>query len=173
MRKKIFDKHIMTYYTDGYKLAYSVLMHEQNSQDALHNAIEKAYYKKNQLKDMQKFKSWFLTIVINEARMLIRRNKKIIIMDHSLEKNTTEHNMEDQVMNRIIVEDYLKSISEEDRVIILMKYQMSMTFQDIGKILNIGENTVKSRFYRSIKKMQEQKAKGDEDNAFEQSIENL
>ena len=60
--------------SDGYKLAYTILKNEQDSIDAYLQAVEKGLKNIKNLKEVKYFKSWFLKIVINEAKNIISKN---------------------------------------------------------------------------------------------------
>ena len=57
--------------SDGYKLAYTILKNEQDSIDAYLQAVEKGLKNIKNLKEVKYFKTWFLKIVINEAKNII------------------------------------------------------------------------------------------------------
>ena len=59
---------------EGYKLAYTILKNEQDSIDAYLQAVEKGLKNIQNLKEPQYFKTWFLRIVINEAKNTISKN---------------------------------------------------------------------------------------------------
>ena len=56
---------------EGYKLAYTILKNEQDSIDAYLQAVEKGLKSIQNLKEPQYFKTWFLRIVINEAKNIL------------------------------------------------------------------------------------------------------
>ena len=66
---------------EGYKLAYTILKNEQDSIDAYLQAVEKGLKNIQNLKEPQYFKTWFLRIVMNEAKNIISKNKKLIYLE--------------------------------------------------------------------------------------------
>ena len=73
--------------SDGYKLAYTILKNEQDSIDAYLQAVEKGLKNIKNLKEVKYFKSWFLKIVINEAKNIIYKNSKVIYLEDIKEKH--------------------------------------------------------------------------------------
>ena len=67
--------------SDGYKLAYTILKNEQDSIDAYLQAVEKGLKNIKNLKEVKYFKTWFLKIVINEAKNIISKNSKVIYLE--------------------------------------------------------------------------------------------
>lgn len=156
-----FNEAVLEVYIDGYKLAYSILNHQANSQDALHNAVEKAYNHQSTLKDSNKFKQWFLSIVVNEARILLRKNRRLLSL------NTEEIEIEQEtqstdISNQIIFKEYLSVLSLDNRILVVMKIVLGYTHSEIATILGKKESTVKTRIYRSLKKLNAYSKEGDE-----------
>ena len=57
-----------------YKIAYSYVKNEDDALDIVHDAICKALYKIDSLKDIEVVKSWFYKILINSSIDYIRKN---------------------------------------------------------------------------------------------------
>lgn len=83
--------------SDGYKLAYTILKNEQDSIDAYLQAVEKGLKNIKNLKEVKYFKTWFLKIVINEAKNIIYKNSKVIYLEDIKDlKEDKEINREDR-----------------------------------------------------------------------------
>lgn len=65
-----------------YVISYRILKNHYDAEDAVSNAILKAFQSRDTLRDRNKFKPWILKILINETKLLMRRNEKIIIVDN-------------------------------------------------------------------------------------------
>jgi len=48
---------------------------------------------------------------------------------------------------------YLDRLSYEQRLIVEMKVYQGMTFEEIGKVVRVSENTSKTRYYSALKKL--------------------
>ncbi len=151
--KKAFSECVWDLRLDGYRLAYYFLKNEADSQDALSSGIEKAYSGISQLKDSSSFKSWFLNIVANEAKMILRKQNKLVYIEDFISTLPHRDSVEGEVINRLDLDKLLNSLDEDDRVIVLLKARDLYTFSEIGFMLELNENTVKSQYYRSIQKM--------------------
>lgn len=149
--KKSFDQLMNIYSHDAYRLAYYYLNHQADSQDALGFAIEKAYKKIKTLKEAEKFKAWFMTIVVNEAKMILRQRKLSVISLETYPDQVvglaTEMVNEESVLD---LKEALKKLSEEDRSLIMLKHYEGYTFSEISKLLNLPEGTVKTRNYKLL-----------------------
>ncbi len=149
--KKAFDHIIREISQDAYRIAYYYLHHQTDSQDAVASAIEKTYSKLKQLEDCSKFKSWFLTIVANEARMIYRKKDrhKVIPID-SLDYLAYAESDREEIMDLRIA---MRKLEPRDRSILMMKYYEGYTFREIGTMLELPESTVKTRTYSALKEL--------------------
>jgi RNA polymerase sigma-70 factor (ECF subfamily) len=150
--KKAFSKLIKEVEIDGYKVAYTYLHNEADSKDALCCAVEKAYINIKNLKDNSMFKNWFLKIVINECKMIIRKNNIINVVPIESIINTKELN-ENNIDEKIDIEKALLVLDENYKELVIMKYYMGYSFKEIGELYNIPESTVKTRVYSALKKL--------------------
>ena len=119
---------------EGYKLAYTILKNEQDSIDAYLQAVEKGLKNIQNLKEPQYFKTWFLRIVINEAKNIISKNNKLIYL-------------EDVETSRII-----KS-KPQVREMIRLKFYMGYKLDEIANILDVPVGTVKGKMYTALRNM--------------------
>ena len=130
--------------SDGYKLAYTILKNEQDSIDAYLQAVEKGLKNIKNLKEVKYFKTWFLKIVINEAKNIISKNSKVIYLE--------EINRE----NKIDLEKSLQSIDPQTREMIKMKYYMGYKLEEIAQILDLSIGMVKGKMYTALKNMRKE-----------------
>jgi RNA polymerase sigma-70 factor (ECF subfamily) len=116
------------------------------------------------LKDIRSFKYWIYKIAINQCHEEERRQKRknwFSIFQHDEVKTIEEIHLDpekeyhqkemEEVMNNL-----LKLIPEEQKIVIIMKEYEGMKFREIAETLGISENTAKSRLYyglNSLKKM--------------------
>jgi len=152
--KKAFGQLIKEWQTEGYRMAYSFTRNEAEGQDVLGNAIEKAYNNIHTVKEPKKVKQWFMAIVANEARMLLRKEKR-----NSAETidETTEHiEVPDIDLEGLMdLELSLDSLSGEQQSVLRLKYEEGYTFREIGEILEMAESTVKKRIYHALRHLKE------------------
>ena len=49
----------------------------------------------------------------------------------------------------------LKTLDEKSRAILVLRYFERMTLSEIGEVLAMNDNTVKSRLYRTLEQLRE------------------
>lgn len=118
------------------------------------------------LQDPARFRSWLYTIAVNCCREELRRrkNNRSVSLQHFGSGDEEEskswetagqrqHNPERMMQQTELSEllhASLKQLSEEQREVVVMKEYEGLKFREIAEVLNISENTVKSRMYYGL-----------------------
>lgn len=135
---------------EGYKLAYTILKNEQDSIDAYLQAVEKGLKNIRNLKEPQYFKTWFLRIVMNEAKNIISKNNKLIYLEDV--ENTRPTKSENQE-EKLDLERSLENIEPQVREMIRLKFYMGYKLDEIANILDVPLGTVKGKMYTALRNM--------------------
>ncbi|MGL5347717.1 MAG: RNA polymerase sigma factor [Peptostreptococcaceae bacterium] len=138
---------------DGYKIAYTILKNEQDSMDAYLQAVEKGLNNIHNLREANYFKTWFLRIVINEAKNIIAKNRKITYLEEVKEK---EGKYVENNSNKIDLEIALKNIEPQVREMIKLKYYLGYKLEEVAEILELPVGTVKGKMYTALKLMRKE-----------------
>ncbi len=77
MRRNEFCEQIEIYKYQLYIVAYTILKNEEDAQDAVGNAILKAYECREQLRSQDRFKAWMITITKNEALRMAKKRMEL------------------------------------------------------------------------------------------------
>lgn len=118
------------------------------------------------LQDIARFKPWLYTIAVNFCREELRRrksNKALSLHDLKPGEHETSYSWEatrgrnenpEQQLRQSELSDLLQKclmeLSEEQRVVVIMKEYEGLKFREIAETLNVSENTVKSRMYYGL-----------------------
>lgn len=132
-----------------YRVAKSILNNEEDIEDAVSEAILKAYKNIQSLKQEIFFKTWLIRIVINESNNLYKKRAKEIAVDKDHFKNIkVNDNYKDLSLYNAI-----NSLEEDLRITTILFYFEDMKYKDIAKVLNVKEGTIKSRLSRAKEKL--------------------
>lgn len=149
MDVKKFCECINKYRDHLYILALAILKNETDAEDAVSNAILKAYENIGQLSAFHKFKPWMLTITKNEA-LKVKRKRLILpgneVMEELLEPVQAHYNE---------LWDVLQQMQEEYRLVVVLFYYEQLSLRDISQVLDIPIGTVKSRLNRGKAKLRD------------------
>lgn len=149
MEKEEFTELVLAYQRSMYRFALGLLKNEQNAEDALSTAIIKAYEHLASLRDKDKFKSWIMSIITNEAKNMLSKNSRIQLVDDvAIFREEVEENQ-----NRIW--DSVMELGEQHRQIVLLYYYDGFSTKEIARILKVPEGTVKSRLSRARQNLKE------------------
>ena len=82
MNEAKFIEQIDQYKNDWYVIARSILKNHEDAEDIVQEALLIAFEKLGTLRKEEKFKAWMTRIVINQAKMHIRKSRKLIYVEH-------------------------------------------------------------------------------------------
>ncbi len=129
-----------------------------DAEDLAQETFIKAYKKINTLKDHKKAKSWLYSIARNTVIDFFRKNKnkEIALSDALLENiaTTTATAYQEKAISNEISKELDRCIDrlvKEDRAIVRLLYYEGFSYKEIADLLNINENTLKSRLHRARK----------------------
>ena len=135
-----------------YRVAFSYSKNEEAALDIVQEAITKALKNINKLREENYIKTWFYRILINESLQYIKKNKRIITCGLEEIENRIEWN--DAIcFEGIDVYKYVQNLNEKLKTVIILRFFEDMKIEEIAKITNTNENTVKSRLYKGLKEL--------------------
>jgi len=141
MEIKTFE-HLVVECTDTlYRVSMSILKNEHDAQDAVNEAILKAYENLNKLRHEEYFKTWLVRITINECKRILRHKNRYQDNCGVL----GELSLRDNPYSSIEIGEAIDSLPQKIRLVIIMYYVEDYSIKDIKRVLGIPEGTVKSR----------------------------
>lgn len=130
-----------------YRLALSILHNETDAEDAVSETVLKAYEKLDKLKNIDKFKSWIMMILVNQSRTMLRKKNRIDLMEDMGQLEMSFENQTGELWS-VVAE-----LEEDFRNVVILFYYEDMTTKEIAKTLRVAEGTVKSRLSRAREKL--------------------
>lgn len=127
------------------RVAIGYLGNDEDAADAIQDTILSAYEHIGDLQKDEYFKTWLVRILINHCTRIWRANKNKVSMEEGFENTTGRA---DTAKSEMEFRELLFSLPEESRVIFQLYYGEQFTTREIADILNMKENTVKSRLHR-------------------------
>ena len=132
-----------------YRMSWSYLKNSADVEDVFHNTIIKTIENINKLKNEHAFERWFVSILLNECRKILRDRRKVQPSGY-IELGDTPCSPEGQAENLDFIAG-LKSIDQEYRELIILKYCSGYSQKEIAEILNMPLGTVKTKIFRGLK----------------------
>lgn len=158
-------------YKDAYFFALSESKNEHDALDILQNCYIEAFSKLDKLQEPEKFFVWFKSIIANRTIDYFRKKKPMFFADMSADDTSEDidfvddsasarmyspEGIVDYTETQRLVQEILDELSDEQRTVALMYYFQEFSVKQIAEILNVNENTVKSRLNYARKKIKEE-----------------
>lgn len=136
---------------DMYKVARSYLRSQEDIADAIQDTIVTCYEKISSLKEPKYFKTWMIRILINKCKDIIRAGKHESLLEVFPEQ-------EDMCMayQNYEFEELMGQIDDKYRIILLLYYSEGFKIREIAEILDLEENTVKTRLARGRRQFEKE-----------------
>lgn len=132
-----------------YRLSMGILKNKADAEDAVSETILIAWEHLHSLKDKTKFKSWMMTMLVNESKRVLKRRKKAVLSDNVDFFTGVAKESNHEILDLVL------SLKEEFSQVVILYYYEGFTTREIAKILRISEGTVKSRLSRARTKLKQ------------------
>lgn len=163
-----FEELSGTYYSKVYNLCYRML---GNPDDALEQAQEtfiKAFRYIKDFKGNCAFSTWIYRIATNTCLDFIRKNKNkntvsieqetfedITLKDQLVSNSPGPDKIAEQNAQKAALKEALSKMNEKNRIIVILRDFMDLSYEDIAESLEIPIGTVKSRISRARAELRE------------------
>lgn len=147
-----------------YRVAFFVLRHEQEAEDATQETfldLLKALPKYD-IHGPARFETWLYRVTVNRARMHMRRKRLSSEEWEAIEERLERLPVpdEEQPEERILMADQARRVwravndlPDTHRIAVVLRYQQTLSYEEIADVLGISIGTVKSRLYNAHKKL--------------------
>lgn len=127
-----------------YRLALSITEDPHDAEEAVAEAVYKAYAKLHSLRDREKFHSWILKITANEAKGLIRKRGKMISLEVAEMEKTTPGPEAHHSLWQIV-----QTLPQDQREAVILFYYEDLPIKEIAQIVGAAPGTVRVRLSRA------------------------
>lgn len=149
MKKEQFSRLIRAGSGNMYRLALGILQNQQDAEDAVSEAVLRAYENIGKLRNTEKFQAWIMQITANEARKIYNQRKRVFVSEYLEELmpvfGDERHELWDVVMK----------LDVGFREVIILFYYDRLSIREIAQVLKVKEGTVKSRLSRGKNQLRE------------------
>lgn len=127
-----------------YKVARAILGNDEDAADAIQDTILICFEKIHTLKNPEYFKTWLIRILINECNQILRHYRNM-----NLQEDFPEIPRKDMSMAEFEFKEMLSQVEEKYRIILVLYYVEGYKISEIAELLEMNENTVKTRLSRA------------------------
>lgn len=146
LQRRSFERLIRPELTSAYRLAGYLIGDASAAEDAAQEAVLRAWRAFPRLRDESQFRSWFQRIVANVCHDQMRRRRVIAFapLDDPPPEPADPFRSS---LDRIALGRALATLTPEHRAVVVLRYLLDLTNEEIADRLRIPNGTVKSRLH--------------------------
>ena len=141
-------------YKDLYKFALCIMKDPHDAEDAVSEAVIQAYSNITALRNADAFKSWMFRILYNICKKKLQKAQKNKTVEfESFFRDSDVAAPEKDYGLTIDVQKAFSILSEEEQIIVGLSVFGGYKSREIGQLLKMNENTMRSKRSRALAKM--------------------
>ena len=142
--KDAFAQEVRELTDTAFAVTYLILGNSADSEDAMSQAVLRAFENRGKLKKRESFRAWFLQILRHEAYNLLRKRRRLTPVEELPEEAAPARDD----AGRLDLQAALGQLTEDQRTALLLQ-QEGYDLAEIGRALDVPVGTVKSRISRA------------------------
>ena len=146
--RRAMSQLVSQYQRPVFNAAYRILGNKDDAADATQTVFLKVFEHITDYDQKFKFFSWIYRIAINESLNRVKKRRAQESLDDS-QASPWQGPAQELDSRRLckMVQDSLMLLNDEYRTVVVLKHMSGCSYQQISKILQLPEKTVKSRLY--------------------------
>lgn len=132
-----------------YRTAKTLLTKEEDVEDALSEAVLRAFSGLPDLREPGYFKAWLMRLVINCAVDLLRSQRGEAPLRALSEAPSAPRQAEERRDLALDVQSVLEELSGNDRLVLVLYYFVGLPSKEIAELLHMNDGAVRMRLTRS------------------------
>lgn len=149
-----------------YRVAFYTLRHQQEAEDAVQETFLDLLrgLPRYDVNGPARFETWLYRVTVNRCRMRLRRkpapSEAWDDISEQLERLPTlqSERPEAEFLDReraCVLWRAVEQLPDAHRLVIMLRYQQGLAYEEIAEVLSINLGTVKSRLYNAHKKLEQ------------------
>ena len=148
-----FARLVAEHHASMARVAYAITGDRESASDAVQIAWATAWRRLGSLRDRSTVRSWLVAIAANEARQVLRRQRRRPIVDIA---TVIESTRDDDPSDRISTLDLaraLRSLNPDERTLLALRFGAGLDSTEIAGQLGMSASGVRSRLSRLIDRL--------------------
>lgn len=144
-----FERLYSNYHQLVYGIAFSIVKNKQDAEDLVQTVFAKIYTMEKSKLPTKNEASWLYSITKNETINFLKKSRYNISLEdiYEIEDNNDEIN---RIIDKESYDKRIRGLSNKEKEIISLKVLANLSFDEIGKMLEIPTGTVKWKYYKSL-----------------------
>ncbi|MDW0110604.1 sigma-70 family RNA polymerase sigma factor [Sporosarcina aquimarina] len=134
-----------------YRLAYSYVKNKENALDIVQDSIFKALQSIDRLDEIKYLKTWFYRILVNTSIDFIRKHQRVMVMDDEILEGYLPQTEDEQA--DMDLRDAVDALTAHEKSLIILRFFEDLKIDEVAAVLGENVNTVKTKLYRTLKKL--------------------
>jgi RNA polymerase sigma factor (sigma-70 family) len=136
----------------AYRLALAILGDQLEAEDAAQDAFTSAWRQRETLREPARFEAWFSRILVNVCRDRLRKRTRARHMVNEMAPEPVADPAK-AALDRDALGRALAALDPDMRIVVVLRFWMDLTVDDIAERLGIPAGTVKSRLHSSMRQL--------------------
>ncbi|MBM7618477.1 RNA polymerase sigma-70 factor (ECF subfamily) [Bacillus tianshenii] len=157
-KESLLESLIEDYGTELKRVAYLYVKDQALAEDIIQEVFISCYHHLDSFRQESSYRTWLMRITVNKSKDALKRwsfrnfISKAEIEPEVLEQNTPESATVSGMEKKELIQEVLKLPIKLREVIILFYYK-DLSVEEISTILQLNENTIKTRLFRAREKL--------------------
>ena len=151
-KESLLTSYLITEQARFYRLAYSYLKNREEALDAVQTAVCRAWEQQDRLREPEAVRTWFYRILLNESMNHHRRAKRLVPLEDTLLETPVPARDPGE---RLDLYDAIERLDWKEQTVVRLRFFEDMKLEEIARVTNTNLNTVKSRLYKSLRRLRE------------------
>lgn len=136
-----------------FNVALRMLGNVQDAEDVVQTVFFNVFHKLRSYDPRFKFFSWIYRMAVNESLNTLKRRKPMVALEDDLGILASGGGADGATEAEDRVGKALQSLKPDDRAVVVLKHFMSFSYEEIGEVLGIPVQTVKSRLFTARERL--------------------
>ncbi|MGO1059576.1 sigma-70 family RNA polymerase sigma factor [Planococcus sp. FY231025] len=132
-----------------YRMAFTYVKNEEDALEIFQQTVLQAIESVHQVKEPAFFSTWLTRICINKALAVIKRNKKLVVMNE-VEEQSAEQDASADIAQQLDVANALGLLPEKYKTALMLRFYQDYTVKQIAEVMDCPEGTVKTMIHRGL-----------------------
>lgn len=141
---------------NGYRLAGYLLGDGAEAQDAVQEALIKAWRAWPNLRDPERFGPWFDRIVVNVCRDRMRRHSNLRMVQLEAADEVEADDPFRRMFDRNLLAAAVARLDPDHRFVVVLRFWRDMSLEQVAEVLDVPVGTVKSRLHYALRALRTQ-----------------
>jgi RNA polymerase sigma-70 factor (ECF subfamily) len=151
-----FDQLVTRHQKTIFNMALRMVRDPDDAADVTQSVFVKVYENLDGFNERYKFFSWLYKIAVHESLNMLQHKKRFEgLTGVEIGEEAEEGKDDASVEQERRIQDGLMMLKVEHRTVVVLKHMQGLSYEEIGRILDLPEKTVKSRLFTARQVLKE------------------